>query len=122
MQIICLYAQKALVLNLIAKLNCFLFHTNKKKIVLCFIQLSVGISKRGQFFTVIPAGNYMFKVDKRNTRTRCEICLKLTVKIPERRQWPILVFFFVKHLSRLLSKHFCLQPYFSKDSVSLLVA
>ena len=26
----------------------------------------------------------MFKV---NTRTRREICLKLTIKIPERRQW-----------------------------------
>ena len=23
-----------------------------------------------------PAGNYMFKVYNRNTRTRCEICLK----------------------------------------------
>ena len=29
----------------------------------------------------------MFKVNKRNTRTRCEICSKLTIKIPERRQW-----------------------------------
>ena len=35
----------------------------------------------------IPAGNYMFKVKNRNTRTRCEICSKLTMKIPERRQW-----------------------------------
>ena len=26
-----------------------------------------------------PVGNYMFKVDNRNTRTRCEICSKLTV-------------------------------------------
>ena len=34
-----------------------------------------------------PAGNYMFKVNNRNTRTRCEICSKLTIKIPERRQW-----------------------------------
>ena len=29
----------------------------------------------------------MFKVKNRNTRTRCEICSKLTIKIPERRQW-----------------------------------
>ena len=29
----------------------------------------------------------MFKVNNRNTRTRCEICPKLTIKIPERRQW-----------------------------------
>ena len=33
----------------------------------------------------IPAGNYMFKVNNRNTRTRCEICSKLTIKTPERR-------------------------------------
>ena len=31
------------------------------------------------------AGNYMFKVNNRNTRTRCEICSKLTIKTPERR-------------------------------------
>ena len=35
--------------------------------------------------TTIPAGNYMFKVNNRNTRTRCEICSKLTIKTPERR-------------------------------------
>ena len=29
------------------------------------------------------AGNYMFKVNNRNTRTRCEICSKLTIKTPE---------------------------------------
>ena len=32
-----------------------------------------------------PAGNYMFKVNNRNIRTRCEICSKLTIKTPERR-------------------------------------
>ena len=30
-----------------------------------------------------PASNYMFKVNNRNTRTRCEICSKLTIKTPE---------------------------------------
>ena len=33
-----------------------------------------------------PAGNYMFKVNNRNTQARCEICSKLTIKTPERRQ------------------------------------
>ena len=37
-------------------------------------------------FKYIPAVNYMFKVNKRNTRTRCEICSKLTMKTPELRQ------------------------------------
>ena len=32
-----------------------------------------------------PAGNYMFKVNNRNTRTRCVICSKLTIKTSERR-------------------------------------
>ena len=29
----------------------------------------------------------MFKVNTRNTRTRCEIGSKLTIKIPERHHW-----------------------------------
>ena len=33
------------------------------------------------------AGIYLFKVNNRNIRTRCEICSKLTIKTPERRQW-----------------------------------
>ena len=35
----------------------------------------------------VPAGIYLLKVNKRNTRASCEICSKLTIKIlPERRQ------------------------------------
>ena len=34
----------------------------------------------------VPAGNYMFKFNNRNTKTRCEICSKLTIKTPERCQ------------------------------------
>ena len=37
--------------------------------------------------TVYPVGNYMFKVDKRNTRTKCEVFSKLTIETPELRQW-----------------------------------
>ena len=33
-----------------------------------------------------PAGIYMFKVNNRNTKTRCRICSKLTIKAPERPQ------------------------------------
>ena len=35
----------------------------------------------------IPASIYLFKVNNRNTRKRCEICSKLTIKTPERRHW-----------------------------------
>ena len=34
-----------------------------------------------------PAGNCMFKVSNRNTRTSCEIFSKLTIKTPERCHW-----------------------------------
>ena len=36
-----------------------------------------------------PANIYLFKVNNRNTRKRCEICSKLIIKIPERRHWPL---------------------------------
>ena len=35
----------------------------------------------------IPAGIFLLKVNNRNSRTRCEICSKLTIKTPERRLW-----------------------------------
>ena len=35
------------------------------------------------FDNKVPAGNYMFKVNNRNLRTRCEICSKITIKTPE---------------------------------------
>ena len=42
-------------------------------------QLGVRIS-------VFPANIYLFKDNNRNSRKRCEICSKLTIKTPERRQ------------------------------------
>ena len=42
-------------------------------------------SKR--YHTSFPFGNYMFKVNNRNARTRSEICSKLTIKTPEPCQW-----------------------------------
>ena len=41
----------------------------------------------GTLLTHFPAGNYMFKVYSRNTRTTCEVCFKLTVKTSERHHW-----------------------------------
>ena len=32
---------------------------------------------------VFPAGIYLLKVNKRNNRTRCETCSKLTITAPE---------------------------------------
>ena len=39
----------------------------------------------GQISRNCPVGNHMLKVDNRNTRTRREICSKLTIKTPEQR-------------------------------------
>ena len=36
--------------------------------------------------SINPAGIYLLKVNNRNTRTRCKICSKLTIKTPKRRQ------------------------------------
>ena len=36
---------------------------------------------------VVPTGIYFFKVNNGNTRTMCEICWKLTIKITEWRHW-----------------------------------
>ena len=46
-----------------------------------------------------PAGIYLLKVNKRNTKTRCEICSKLTIKTPERRSGVFIVNF--EHISHL---------------------
>ena len=37
--------------------------------------------------TIIPARICMFKVNNENTKAICEICSKLTIKMPERRYW-----------------------------------
>ena len=37
--------------------------------------------------TFNPVGIYLLKVNDGNTRTRCEICSKPTIKRPELRQW-----------------------------------
>ena len=36
---------------------------------------------------VLPSGIYLLKVNIKNTRTRCEIRSKVTLKTPERPQW-----------------------------------
>ena len=61
----------------------------------------MGILVRNGLNIIFPAIIYLFKVNNRNTRhpaircskvnnklwTKCEICSKLTIKMPERRKW-----------------------------------
>ena len=54
-------------------------NTNLRKIF-CFVTKMVS-------WVFYPAGIYLLKADKRNTKTRCEICSKLPIKTLERRYW-----------------------------------
>ena len=39
------------------------------------------------FSGTLPKETYLLKAKNRNTRTKYEICSKLTIKTPERRHW-----------------------------------
>ena len=55
-----------------------LFNNVKKNLFTCCFSV---------LFKVNPVGIYLFKVNNRNTRTRCEICSRLTIKTSERCHW-----------------------------------
>ena len=58
-----------------------------------------------------PAYIYLFKVNNKNTRKRCEIYSKLTIKTPERHHDVVLVFllfFNFEHISQLFLVHLLL--------------
>ena len=75
------------------------------KILLLNIADFISCTKCSQVNTKIPADIYLLKVHNRNIRKRCEICSKLTIKIPERRQWRRSGIFIVnfEHISHLFS-------------------
>ena len=52
----------------------------------------------------VPSRQLLFKVNNRKTSTRREICSKLTIKTPERRQWRRSSVFIVnfEHISHLV--------------------
>ena len=63
-----------------------------------------------KFLWKYPAGICMFKVNNRNTRTRCEICSELIIKTSERRHWRLSGLFIVnfEHISHLVLVFFLL--------------
>ena len=57
------------------------------------------------------ASIYLFKVNNRNTRKRCKICSKLTIKTPERRHWRrtgVFIVNFENTRMALLTSYWCL--------------
>ena len=54
----------------------------------CTSQLKANLSKTEKNWLVSTSGNiYLFKINDRNTRKRCEICVKLTIKTQLRHQF-----------------------------------
>ena len=58
-----------------------MFLTYLKKLSFCNEKKLNRVLNTAAIYSRFPAGNYMFKGNNRNTRTRCEICSKLTIKI-----------------------------------------
>ena len=66
--------------------------------------MQCNMQYKSSFPISFPTGIYQHKVINRNTRARCEICSKLTIKTPERRHWRRSDAFNVKfeHISHLV--------------------
>ena len=92
------------------------FIVNLEEIYTLFIVFTTWISKcqvgnrlhlgpAKHLWSSAPVGNYMFRVNNRSTRTRCEVCSKLTIKTPERCHCRRSGVFIVnlEHISHLVS-------------------
>ena len=53
---------------------------------LYFAESEIHYENKNQMVMSISAGIYLLKVNNSNTKTICEICLKLIIKTPEWRQ------------------------------------
>ena len=57
----------------------------------CLLRLNITREPLLIFFpfpaNLNPGNNYLFKINNRNTRKRCEKCSELTIKTPELHQW-----------------------------------
>ena len=76
-------AHQDLVLLKFTKKYIYIFFNFIKK-CLCYININTATIFLHDILPY-PVSNYLLKVNNRNTRTRCEICSKLTIKTPERR-------------------------------------
>ena len=81
----------------------WLFKIHDTNLFTCWLFFTTSFIKHASPERFYLSGNYMFKVNNRNIRARCEICSKLTIKTAERRQWrrsgvSILNFEHISHL------------------------
>ena len=72
------------------KINKMNFHVKQiffKKLSRKIRRFLMPVKQKSLIFVVeknYPVNNYMFKIDIKRTRARCEICSKLTIKTPGR--------------------------------------
>ena len=69
----------------------------QKTLITFLLYISKDLVKAMKTF---PAETFLLKVNDKNTRTRCKICLKLTIKTPE-REWRVFIVNF-GHISHLI--------------------
>ena len=62
---------------------------------------SVFLVQCGLILAKCPTNIYLFIVNNRDTRKRCEICSKLTIKTPERRQYGVVFIVNFEHIAYL---------------------
>ena len=67
--------------------------------LLTIARFDLGTRLKGETVTNIPAGIYFLKVNNRNTRTRCEICSKLTNRLDDGNQQ-----FYVNLISKIFNR------------------
>ena len=86
------------------KMKCFWTYQIENFIYCKFLIWESILINLSAIYEPLPASNYMFKVNNRNTRTRSEICSNLTIKTPKRRQWHCSGVFIVnfEHISHLV--------------------
>ena len=56
-----------------------------EQVNICWLSTEALIHIINHLGDLVPANIYLFKVNNRSTRKRCEICSKFTIKTPERR-------------------------------------
>ena len=79
----------------------YFYHASKQK-----LREATFVRYLRKFNNSNPAGNYMFRVKKRSTSTKCKICLKLTIKTAERRQWCLNIWTFFTPCSSVSTVNF----------------
>ena len=78
-----LYVFLALLLNFSSSKNNEIFQKTKKAFLYHRRQFRVVLSQDITLVCSNPVGKYLFKVYNRNTRAKCKIYSKLTIKTPE---------------------------------------